>query len=323
MWKTHAGSGDALLGTGSFHRPGPSGRGEAHSLFLHVPGASLIAMGCISLLDSFGHSFGCAGGPSQRGFGGCGRSGLFLCLQSALLAPGSQRAQFLGGRGGLWQGSRLWGCFFLLHGGDGRAAIPSHGCPRQRGEVCEGGPRLHPQLVLQQGCLLPVPPEPAHFLLQLLEEACEGRDGGRRIELRAWQKRTLPYHPLEGRRQGWEGLFWPWDHLPRHHCPSELLPDPTGQLHTLESRGHLVLSRMGLSALGTPHPHHSRLRPPRPRSSALPLAARPGLGAVAGLLSTASCGAERAEVTQEGTPGVAGRMCRHKPQQPHREGWCA
>ena len=195
MQKTHAGPRDALLGTGSCHRPGFSGRGEAHSLFLRVPGASLIAVGCISLLDFFGHSFGCAGGPSQRGLGGCGRSGPLPCLHSALLAPGSQRAQSLGGRGGLWQGSGLRGCLFLLCGGDGRAAVPSHGRPRQRGQVCEGGLSLHPQLVLQQGCLLPELPVPAHSLLQLLEEACEGWDGGWWIEPRAWQKQTLPYHP--------------------------------------------------------------------------------------------------------------------------------
>lgn len=113
-----------------------------------------------------------------------------------------------------------------------------------------------------------------------------------------------PLPSLEGRRQGRLGRTILALGPPPQTLPVLASPGPHRAAAHFGKQGHLVLSRMGLSALGTPHPHHSRLYLPRPRSSALPQAAHPGLGAVAGLLSTASCGAERAEVTQEGTLGV-------------------
>lgn len=74
------------------------------------------------------------------------------------------------------------GCLLALPGSDYRAAVPSHGPPGQQGKLSEDRLCLHPQEVLCQGCLLPLFLVPAHVLLYLLEEACEGQDGGCQIE---------------------------------------------------------------------------------------------------------------------------------------------
>lgn len=228
-----------------------------------LPVALLIEMGCTSFLDSSGHSLGCAGNPSQRGLGGSSCSGPLPCLDSALGAPGNQRAWFLGGRRGLWQGSGLMGCLLPVPESNRRAAVPSRGPPGQQGELGEGRLSLHPQQVLRQGCLLSVFPVPAHVLLQLLEEACEGQDGGWWIEpgpdggapgLRERSLANLSKWPsLRGRspRRGWGGRhlhaqpdtwpwlhcpppaqmpIWAWGHFPRHHCHLSFIPRGRGEL---------------------------------------------------------------------------------------------
>lgn len=159
----------------------------------------LAGTGCPSLLDPCAHSFGCAGGPGHRGLGGCGCSGPLLCLDTALLA-GNQTAGFLGGRGGLWQGGGLGGCLLPLAGSDRGTAVPSHGPPRQQGEVSEGGLRLHPLKVLSQGCLLSALLVSGQLLLQLLEEAWGDKavDGAPGLAGRPLARRSLeePLHRL-------------------------------------------------------------------------------------------------------------------------------
>lgn len=75
---------------------------------------------------------------------------------------------------------------------------------------------------------------------------------------------------------------------------------------------------MGLSALGTPHPHQLKAVSSSSEVQRLPQAARPRSRSSGRAWSTASCGVERAEGYLEGTPCVELRMCRHKSQQPHR-----
>lgn len=126
MQKTHEGLRDALLGTGSCHRPGLSGLRSGPLLGSSMPGA-LLQQGRITLI--FGHSLVVLA-PAREALAAAPLAP--SCLNSALLAPGSQRAQSLGVEEASAR-KQARGCLFLLRGVTEGPVVPAMGTPCSAG----------------------------------------------------------------------------------------------------------------------------------------------------------------------------------------------